>query len=68
METTYQVNGMTCGHCAHAIKQEVSNIDGVTAVQVDLPGTMTITSNDVIDFQLIAQAVDEAGDYEVVKP
>ena len=31
MRTTYDVTGMTCGHCAQAVTSEVQSIDGVTA-------------------------------------
>jgi copper chaperone CopZ len=33
----YEVRGMTCGHCAAAVTQEVSRIPGVSDVHVDLP-------------------------------
>lgn len=34
--TAYDVDGMTCSHCAHAVTAEVSKIPGVRAVRVDL--------------------------------
>ncbi|HEY4603540.1 MAG TPA: heavy-metal-associated domain-containing protein, partial [Blastococcus sp.] len=33
---TYTVVGMTCGHCVSAVTEEVSQVPGVTAVDVDL--------------------------------
>ena len=30
----YVVTGMTCGHCEHAVRDEVSRIPGVSAVEV----------------------------------
>ena len=33
---THDVAGMTCDHCARAVRTEVSAIDGVTDVDVDL--------------------------------
>ena len=33
---TYTVSGMTCGHCVSSVTEEVTNIPGVTDVQVDL--------------------------------
>ena len=57
---------MTCGHCVAAVSEEVSKIDGVTAVHIDLPtGIMSVQSTDPIETQDIADAVDEAG-YELV--
>ena len=32
----YSVQGMSCGHCAGAVTRELSALDGVTGVHVDL--------------------------------
>lgn len=57
----YGVEGMTCGHCAQAVTREVSAVDGVESVAVDVAaGTVTVTADDVADDR-IASAVDEAG-------
>ncbi len=32
--TEYQVTGMSCGHCESAIRAEVSEIAGVTGIEV----------------------------------
>jgi copper ion binding protein len=59
--TTYQVTGMTCGHCVQAVTTEVSAIDGVTEVQVDLEsGRVEVTGEDVTE-DAVRAAVDEAG-------
>ena len=63
---TYTVTGMTCGHCVNAVTTELSGIDGVTDVNVDLEtGRATVTSNEPLDRGTVAAAVDEAG-YELV--
>ncbi|MGD6950042.1 copper ion binding protein, partial [Bacillus mobilis] len=37
METiTLEVKGMSCGHCVKAIEGSVGNLEGVSAVKVDL--------------------------------
>ena len=36
MSTTYDVTGMTCGHCAQAVTSEIQEIQGVSGVQVDV--------------------------------
>ncbi|MCV7080354.1 heavy-metal-associated domain-containing protein [Mycolicibacterium insubricum] len=47
---TYQVRGMTCGHCAGAVTAELEKLGGVTAVAVevvpqgDSPVTVTSTA------------------------
>lgn len=68
MITNYKITGMTCGHCVNAVTEEVSEIDGVTSVDVQLEGgKMAVTSDAEIDFEAIKAAVDEAGDYQVEK-
>ncbi|MFN8052667.1 MAG: cation transporter [Acidimicrobiales bacterium] len=63
--TSYTVQGMTCGHCVEAVRSEVAQVDGVTAVSVDLEtGALDVTSVDALDRALVAAAVDEAG-YEL---
>ncbi|MGP4023141.1 heavy-metal-associated domain-containing protein [Actinomadura sp. 3N407] len=62
---TYTVTGMTCGHCVSSVTEEVEQIAGVTAVDVDLPtGRVTVTSDAPLDDALVKDAVEEAG-YEL---
>lgn len=59
---TYTVSGMTCGHCVSSVTEEVTNIPGVTDVQVDLAsGAVTITSETPVEETAVKAAVDEAG-------
>ena len=59
---TYRVTGMTCDHCVRAVTTEVSKLDGVTGVDVDLPtGAVTVTSDRGLDDAAVREAVDEAG-------
>ncbi len=59
---SFNVVGMTCGHCVAAVSSEVSKIDGVTKVDVDLAsGAVTVESDRPIDPTAFAAAVDEAG-------
>lgn len=61
-ETTFQVTGMSCGHCEASVRGEVSKIAGVDDVRVSAAsGVLTVvSSSDVADAAVIA-AVDEAG-------
>lgn len=62
---TYNVTGMSCQHCVNAITEEVTKVDDVDTVVVDLDnGTVTVTGAELDDASLKA-AIDEAG-YEVV--
>jgi copper chaperone CopZ len=61
-ESTYTVTGMTCGHCVASVTEEISEIDGVTDVAVDLPtGAVTVTSIAPLDNADVRAAVEEAG-------
>ena len=65
MTSTYTVVGMTCAHCVRAVTEEITAIDGVTDVAVDLPsGAVTVTSDGPLDDARVRAAVDEAG-YEL---
>jgi copper chaperone CopZ len=58
----YTVTGMTCGHCASSVREEVGKIDGVTAIDVDVPtGRLTITSAAPLAEAAVVGAVEEAG-------
>jgi copper chaperone len=64
--STYTVKGMTCDHCVNSVTAEVSKIDGVTDVAVDVSaGRVVVTGTGPVSDQAVAEAVEEAG-YEVV--
>ncbi|MGH3278543.1 MAG: heavy-metal-associated domain-containing protein [Trebonia sp.] len=67
--STYQVTGMTCEHCAHAVTGELAALDGVRDVTVDLhPGgesAVTVTSAAPLTEEAVAAALDEAGEYRL---
>jgi copper chaperone len=66
---TYRVTGMTCEHCVHAVSEELTDLAGVTGVTVALvPGGesgVTVTSQALLTEQVVAAALDEAGDYRL---
>ncbi|MET8278591.1 copper ion binding protein [Micromonospora sp. NPDC005174] len=67
VDTTYQVRGMTCGHCVSAVSAEVGAIAGVRDVRVDLAaGQVTVSSEQPVDTEAVRAAVDEAG-YDLVE-
>lgn len=63
--TDYRVTGMTCAHCVSAVTEEVSALEGVTQVDVDLvaggTSTVHVTSDRDLSRDEVAEAVDEAG-------
>lgn len=59
---TYSVTGMTCEHCVASVTEEITEIDGVTSVAVELPiGLVTVTSTTPLDDGHVRAAVEEAG-------
>ncbi|MDF0531724.1 heavy-metal-associated domain-containing protein [Tsukamurella sp. 8F] len=59
---TYTVTGMTCAHCAASVREEISEIAGVTEVDVNVDtGAVTVTSDAALQRDAVAAAVDEAG-------
>ena len=62
----YTVIGMTCQHCAQTLTGELSEVDGVTEVAVNLAtGTVTVASTDELSDHLVESAVAHAG-YQLV--
>ena len=58
---TYVVEGMSCGHCEAAVREEVGEVDGVEDVRVDLTtGHLTVVGIR-IDDAAVKAAVEEAG-------
>ncbi|WP_327432892.1 heavy-metal-associated domain-containing protein [Streptomyces sp. NBC_01236] len=65
-ESTYTVTGMTCGHCADSVTEEITTIAGVQKVEVDVEsGRVTVSSESPLAAEDVRAAVTEAG-YELV--
>jgi copper chaperone len=61
----YTVAGMSCAHCVSSVSEEVTEIAGVTDVDVDLDsGRLSVAGSGFTD-DAVRAAVAEAG-YEVV--
>lgn len=63
METSvFIATGMTCQHCVASVTTEVSALEHVTAVSVDLPtGTITVTSDAPVPSEDVIAAIATAG-------
>jgi copper chaperone len=62
---TLAVRGMTCGHCATAVREEISKVPGVREVEVDVAaGQVQVTSDQEPPAGALSAAVTEAG-YEL---
>lgn len=60
---TFDVPGISCGHCKAAIEGALSDLDGVDAATVDVEGRTVSVEGPATD-EAVTAAIDEAG-YEV---
>jgi copper chaperone len=60
MNQSFQVQGMSCGHCAKAVTQAVQSVDPAAEVKVDLAGGKVDVQSGA-DPARIAQAIEEEG-------
>jgi copper chaperone CopZ len=61
---TFQVTGMTCDHCVHAVTDELSALDGVHTVDIDLAtATVRVDAQRPLTEAEVSDALDEAGAY-----
>jgi copper ion binding protein len=61
-ESTYTVDGMSCGHCATSVTEEVSKLAGVHKVDVDLAARRVVVTSDApVPAGEIQNALGEAG-------
>ena len=59
---TFTVTGMTCGHCAASVTEEISELPGVDNVEVVVEtGAVTVTAADPLAESAVRAAVEEAG-------
>ena len=61
--TTYQVEGMTCGHCVGSVTEAVSALDGVDDVRVELVagGASPVTVTGPASADSVRTAIEAAG-------
>jgi copper chaperone len=60
---TYDVPGISCGHCKSAIEGEVAKLEGVQTVVVDIDGRSVTVDGEATD-DAVRAAIDTAG-YDV---
>jgi len=65
----YRVAGMTCGNCVSHVTADLSELDGVRGVEVELVAggvsTVRVASDHVLDPSVVAETVADGG-YELV--
>lgn len=57
----YTVPGIHCAHCAAAIEGEVSSVEGVDAVHVDLDEKVVTIRGEALSDEALREAIEEAG-------
>jgi copper chaperone CopZ len=58
---TYSVPAIHCGHCAMSIREEVSEVEGVEDVSVDLETKIVTVNGHDLDDSALRAAIVEAG-------
>jgi len=58
---TYSVPAIHCAHCEMSIREEVSEVDGVEDVAVDLETKVVTVSGRALDDAALRAAIEEAG-------
>ena len=61
---TYRVPGMHCDHCRAAVSGELSRVDGVESVEIDLDTKQVVVRGERLDEHKLRAAIDAAG-YEI---
>jgi copper chaperone CopZ len=61
IELTYNVPGVSCEHCQTAITNEVSAVDGVEDVDVNLETKQVAVRGEDVSDEAVRAAIDEAG-------
>lgn len=64
MDNKFKVSGMHCGACQKVIEKKLSKIGGVSAVNAELNGEVSVMANRPISIDEIKLAL-EGTDYQV---
>ena len=57
----YRVPAMHCSHCEAAVKEELADVEGVEAVDVDLESKVVIVRGTGLSDESLRAAIDAAG-------
>lgn len=58
---TFTVPGMHCGHCKTSVTEELSAVEGVESVDVDLDTKLVLVHGEGLDDAALRAAIEEAG-------
>lgn len=65
MKKKILIEGMSCNHCVNHVKEALSEVNGVTNVEVNLDAKYAIADGNGVANEDIKFAIEDAG-YEVV--
>lgn len=57
----FDIKGMTCDHCVHAVTTALKDVPGVTDAKVSLADKSAVVQGDSVDVQKAIEAVAEEG-------
>lgn len=57
----FNVNGMSCDHCVHAVTSAVKELEGVSDVTVSLENKSATVTGERIDVSKVIAAIEEEG-------
>ncbi len=60
-ELSYTVAGMSCAHCVAAVTEEVEQVSGVAAVEIDLDSKHVVVRGESVSDDAVREAIREAG-------
>lgn len=66
MKKVITIEGMSCNHCVTAVKNALSELEGISKIEVDLEGNKAEVEGDNLIDEILKEAIEEAG-YEVLK-
>lgn len=61
MKEVITIDGMSCGHCVHAVRQALANTDGVTVESVEIGSAVVSYDPALVDHGLLVQVIEDEG-------
>ncbi|MCX7951064.1 MAG: cation transporter [Clostridiales bacterium] len=65
MKKKINIEGMSCMHCVRHVEEALSEIKGISNIEVNLQGKYAVCDVDNVDEKEIIEKIDEYG-YDVV--
>ena len=62
------IQGMSCGHCVHAVKRALESVPGVSVTDVHVGAASVVTELNPVPVDAIKAAIEDAGYFAEVAP